>query len=559
MSLGPRHRLAPLAIVAATVVLAACAQTFAPSAELLPGASNEALYDRIVTRVEDPGFALPSPPDNSDVLVPGDVLQIGYFLTPPTDRAVYRVGQGDVLRLDVAEHPDLKAERVLVGPDGQIALPLLGTLLVAGETLGALSKQIGSGYRKENIRTPHATLSLVESNSGSRQFVNQLLNGSRGTSVLTVIIADDMEIHLPLIEPMDANQSLSAVREDIRRAYQARFGNELDVVVNMSQRAPRNIYVLGEVNRAGAVPLQPGMTPLMAVAAAGGLTDGADAGKVILTRLLPNRDYRYWVVNLKEGLTNIRYRGNTIRLAPQDIVLVPQSAIDEINVYIDKFVKADLPTALQRELGLRGGVVGRADRFSTSRRVLRAASPSCTPDLDGRDQILTVAMIRQLRAPVVSANFNSLILNGFSAGKYQTAEELAGQSLALRKERFGEDHLNFAQGLNTLGLIYDAQGRYREAEILFTQALAIQEDVLGRMHPFVATSLDNLATLYLVECRYGDAEPLYQRALAIRQSLLGPGHGDVAKSLENYANLLRRSGRLAEARELEGDVKRIRQ
>ena len=39
------------------------------------------------------------------------------------------------------------------------------------------------------------------------------------------------------------------------------------------------VYVEGQVGKPGAVPLQPGMTALQAIAASGGLTDAAGASK----------------------------------------------------------------------------------------------------------------------------------------------------------------------------------------------------------------------------------------------------------------------------------------
>ena len=57
---------------------------------------------------------------------------------------------------------------------------------------------------------------------------------------------------------------------------------------------------------------------------------------------------------------------------------------------------------------------------------------------------------------------------------------------------------------------------------------------------------------------YTVAEPLYQRSLAIAGKALGPDHPDVAATLENYADLLRKTGRDAEAENMEARAKAIR-
>ena len=51
---------------------------------------------------------------------------------------------------------------------------------------------------------------------------------------------------------------------------------------------------------------------------------------------------------------------------------------------------------------------------------------------------------------------------------------------------------------------------------------------------------------------------MYQRSLAIFEKALGPEHPQVATSLENYADLLCKTGRDAEATEMEARAKAIR-
>jgi len=51
-----------------------------------------------------------------------------------------------------------------------------------------------------------------------------------------------------------------------------------------------------------------------------------------------------------------------------------------------------------------------------------------------------------------------------------------------------------------------------------------------------------------------EAETLYRRALDIREKALEPGHEDLAESTRRLAGLLRRTGREAEAAELEARI-----
>ncbi len=94
----------------------------------------------------------------------------------------------------------------------------------------------------------------------------------------------------------------------------------------------------------------------------------------------------------------------------------------------------------------------------------------------------------------------------------------------MRQELLGDRHPDVATSLNNLAALYKSQGRYDAAEPLYQQALALRQDLLGDRHPDVAASLNNLAGLYYSQGRYEAAEPLYQQALEILMSTVGENH-----------------------------------
>jgi CHAT domain-containing protein len=101
-----------------------------------------------------------------------------------------------------------------------------------------------------------------------------------------------------------------------------------------------------------------------------------------------------------------------------------------------------------------------------------------------------------------------------SGSRYADAEPLYKRSLAIREKALGPDHLDVANSLNNLALLYQTQGgRYADAEALYQRTLAIFEKALGPDHPDVATSLNNLALLYSLQSHYNDALPLVRRVM----------------------------------------------
>ncbi len=88
-----------------------------------------------------------------------------------------------------------------------------------------------------------------------------------------------------------------------------------------------------------------------------------------------------------------------------------------------------------------------------------------------------------------------------------TRRSASSGSLDLRKALYGEEHEEVAAGLVRLGTVYSFQGRYDEAEPILREALAMQKRLLGEEHADVADGLKNLATLLQRQGKYIEAEP----------------------------------------------------
>lgn len=76
--------------------------------------------------------------------------------------AEYAVGPGDVLEISIYGAPDLK-RRVSVGPDGDIAFPLLGTVPVSGLSRSAVQSRMTDLLRERKIvSSPEVTVEIVQ-------------------------------------------------------------------------------------------------------------------------------------------------------------------------------------------------------------------------------------------------------------------------------------------------------------------------------------------------------------------------------------------------------------
>ena len=142
------------------------------------------------------------------------------------------------------------------------------------------------------------------------------------------------------------------------------------------------------------------------------------------------------------------------------------------------------------------------------------------------------------------------VQQAYQAGRFDEAEALATQALALAESRFGRDHPATVASLNNLALVYSMQGHYAQAEPLFARALETNERTLGPNEVVTLISVRNLADLYFSEGRFSEAEPLYLRALSGRERALGEANADTLQSVNDLGALRYSQGRYAEAEPL---------
>jgi eukaryotic-like serine/threonine-protein kinase len=133
--------------------------------------------------------------------------------------------------------------------------------------------------------------------------------------------------------------------------------------------------------------------------------------------------------------------------------------------------------------------------------------------------------------------------------KYELAEALHQEVLAVRTARLGTDHPVTLTSRHHLAILYGNQKKYDLAEALFKEVLAARTARLGADHPDTLHSQHRLALLYRFQEKYALAEALYKEVLAIRTARLGADHLDTVATKANLAALYHSQGKydLAEA------------
>ncbi|MEM7305546.1 MAG: CHAT domain-containing tetratricopeptide repeat protein [Planctomycetota bacterium] len=131
-------------------------------------------------------------------------------------------------------------------------------------------------------------------------------------------------------------------------------------------------------------------------------------------------------------------------------------------------------------------------------------------------------------------------------GRYEQADTLFAEALALVRVDPGEDSESYANLLNNIGSAFAQRGEMREAEPFLKRALALKLELLPGGNQGTANTLHNLAVVYLATGDYAAAEEAVNDAL----SRTARGVGSDLQVVSLIANLAQSNvvrGRLAEA------------
>ena len=271
--------------------------------------------------------------DYLPVLEIGDTLALSYFLSTALDPAPYQILVGDILQIEVLDHPQLSRPHVLVLPDGYVSLPLVGRIKVAGKVITTLTNELGVKYKVHQIAHPEVTVSVESSNDPLIALLSSS-NSQRGPIVVT--IDGSGFIDLPLIGRLPSAGLFTQVQAQIVALYAEKFGARLSISVSLNKQRPLTIHVIGEVVKPGNIIYSKRLNPLIALASAGGKLATSDISDIRLYRFKPDGSYHQWRIDLTVATP-------PITLLPYDVVFVPKTGIAVANDAIAQYVRNLVP------------------------------------------------------------------------------------------------------------------------------------------------------------------------------------------------------------------------
>lgn len=277
-----------------------------------------------------------------------DELEFVYLLTREKSMEPYQLYVGDVIQISSAIDSSLSQEDLTVLSDGTISLSLIGRIRVAGKTVSDLQRELNDRYTKY-VKNPAIVVQVTESDTPLRDLIQSVdATAGQGGQVRQATVSPDGTVQLPLVGSVPAiGLTLAEIGREVNARYRLSIRG-VEVTPVLIERAPRFIYVVGEVDQAGRFDLVGPTTAIQAVALAGGFEDAGNLRQVIVFRRDQNWRLTATKLDLAGALLGKKpHPSDEIWLRDSDIVLVPQKPIqrfsEAVNLYLTNTLYAIFP------------------------------------------------------------------------------------------------------------------------------------------------------------------------------------------------------------------------
>jgi len=256
-----------------------------------------------------------------------DELDLIYRLTREETATPYKLNVGDQIQVESFTDEDLNRE-LLVQPDGTITLRLLGQVHATRLTVTQLRDDLERRYKKY-YNVPAITVTPLRVNTkleDLRASVDRR-QGIGGQSQLARVTPEG-SIALPALGSVYVQGlTLDEARKELAERYR-REVEGIEVIPVLVGRAPRYVYVLGEVGAPGRFDLTGPTTLLQSLAMAGSWNNGAHLRQIVVLRR--GDDWRMLATMVDvDAILHARKpcSPGEIWLNDSDVVIVPKSPI----------------------------------------------------------------------------------------------------------------------------------------------------------------------------------------------------------------------------------------
>jgi polysaccharide biosynthesis/export protein len=276
-----------------------------------------------------------------------DQLDMTYRLTRDETSTPYRLNVGDQVQVESFTDHEINRD-LLIQPDGTITLRLLGQVHATGRTVTQLRDALDEAYKKY-YKTPAITVTPLKVNTKLEDLRATIdRRAGIGGQSQAARITPEGTISLPAIGSVQAQGlTLTELQTELNECYR-QVVEGIQVIPILVQRAPRYVYVLGEVNTPGRFELTGPTTALQALGMAGSWRVGANLRQIVVFRRGDDWRLLATMINLEGALFgNQPCPKGEIWIDDSDVIIVPKGKIliadDFINLVFTRGIYGVFP------------------------------------------------------------------------------------------------------------------------------------------------------------------------------------------------------------------------
>ncbi|MFW6140801.1 MAG: polysaccharide biosynthesis/export family protein [Acidobacteriota bacterium] len=249
----------------------------------------------------------------------------------------YKIGPQDLLEISVFGLDEMN-KTVRVSEDGDITLPLLGQIIVQNLTRSELEQKLARLLAEKYLQAPQVTVFIREHRSRRVSIIGAVSEPGRyeliGHQTLLHMIAQAGGLTNQVGEEIivvreKADGSSKSLRISIDKLILKgdpglNIPLEPGDIVNIPIDMVVHVYVFGQVRSPGALEVKKSNLPtlIQAIAQAGGFSDRAAKGRVVLKRKNEQDKEEEIKVNVKAIMKG---KIDDIQLKENDVVFVPET------------------------------------------------------------------------------------------------------------------------------------------------------------------------------------------------------------------------------------------
>jgi polysaccharide biosynthesis/export protein len=247
----------------------------------------------------------------------------------------YKLNVGDQVSVESTSDPEL-TRTLTVLPDGTIMLPLVGQVDAAGVDVSQLRNTLEDRFKKYSD-TPGISITPVKINS-KLEDLRYTVSGMSGFGEQVYLgrVTPEGTVQLPAVGSVPA-QGLTL--DEFKSELDERFAEQIEgmeVVPVLREKAPRSVYVLGEVENPGRYSLEAPTTVMQAIAMAGSWTVGAQITHVVVFRRANDWRLLATELDLRDALLGkTPCPADEIWIGDADLIIVPKSKILRADNFIE--------------------------------------------------------------------------------------------------------------------------------------------------------------------------------------------------------------------------------